>query len=74
MKAYGGSGYIDPPFLDLGPSWESVVSFKPLSLYPRGKSPRYPLDGRLGGPQSRSRRHGEVKILVPTGTRTPTSP
>jgi hypothetical protein len=28
---------------------------------------------RLGGPQSRSGRHGEVKILDPTGTRTPTS-
>jgi hypothetical protein len=25
----------------------------PLPLYPRGKSPRYPLDRRLGGPQSR---------------------
>jgi hypothetical protein len=31
-----------------------VVSFTPLSLYPRGKSHRYPLDRRLGGPQSRS--------------------
>jgi hypothetical protein len=27
---------------------------------------------RLGGPQSRSGQHGEVKILDPTGTRTPT--
>jgi hypothetical protein len=26
---------------------------------PRGESPRYPLDRRLGGPQSRSGRHGE---------------
>jgi hypothetical protein len=26
---------------------------------------------RLGGPQSRSGRHGEVKILDPTGTFTP---
>jgi hypothetical protein len=24
------------------------------SLYPQGKSPQYPLDRRLGGPQSRS--------------------
>jgi hypothetical protein len=30
----------------------------PAALYPRGKDPRYPLDRRLGGPQSRSgRRH-----------------
>jgi hypothetical protein len=31
-----------------------------------------PLDRRLGGPQSRSGRYGEAKILDPTGTRTPT--
>jgi hypothetical protein len=38
------------------------------------KSSRYPLYRRLGGPQSRSGQYGEVKILDPTGTRTPTSP
>jgi hypothetical protein len=27
----------------------------PAALYPLGKDPRYPLDRRLGGPQSRSR-------------------
>jgi hypothetical protein len=26
----------------------------PAALYPVGKDPRYPLDGRLGGTQSRS--------------------
>jgi hypothetical protein len=50
-----------------------VVSFTPRPLYPRKKSPRYPLYRRLGVPQSRSGQHGEVKILDPTGTRTPTS-
>jgi len=30
-------------------------------LYPQGKSPWYPLDRRLGGPQSRSGRGGEEK-------------
>jgi hypothetical protein len=49
-----------------------VVSFASLPLYPRGKSPRYPLDRRLGGPHSRSGRFGEEKILDPTGIRTPT--
>jgi hypothetical protein len=39
---------------------------------PPGKSPLYPLDRRLSGPQSRSGQYGEVKILAPTGTRTPT--
>jgi hypothetical protein len=48
----------------------------PLLLYFRGKSPRYPLDRRLGGPQSQSGRYGEEKILTllglelwPIGTR-----
>jgi hypothetical protein len=36
------------------------------------KSPRYPVDSRLGGPQSRSVRREENKILDHTGTRTPT--
>jgi hypothetical protein len=49
-----------------------VVSFTPRSLYPRGKSSWYPLDRRLGEPQSRYGRHVEVKILDHTGTGTPT--
>jgi hypothetical protein len=63
------SGCIDPHFLDLGTSWRLVVNFTPRPLYPRGKSPRYPLDRRLRGPQSRSGRFGEEKILDPTGIR-----
>jgi hypothetical protein len=55
-----GSRCIDPHFLDLGSSWRWVVSFTPWPLYPRGKSPRYLLDRRLGGPQSRSG-HGETR-------------
>jgi hypothetical protein len=31
--------------------------------------PWFLLDRRMGGPQSRSRRNGECKILDPTGTR-----
>jgi hypothetical protein len=65
-----GSGCIDPHFLDLGISWRWVVSSTLWPLYPRGKSPRYPLDRRLGGTQSRSGRHGEEKILDSTRTRT----
>jgi hypothetical protein len=59
------SGCIDPLFLDLGTSCRWVVSFTPRLLYPR-----YPLDRRLGGPQSQSRcrRCGEEKIFYPTGT------
>jgi hypothetical protein len=40
-----------------------VVIFTPLPLYSRGKSPRYPLDRRLGRLQSRSGQRGEEKIL-----------
>jgi hypothetical protein len=70
MKAYGVSGCIDPHFLELSTSWRWVGSFTPLPPYPRGKSPLYPLDRRFGGPQSRSGRRGEEKILDSTGTRT----
>jgi hypothetical protein len=45
-----------------------------LTALPLGKEPRYPLNRRLGGPQSRFGRLGEDKILDPTGTRTPTPP
>jgi len=38
-----------------------VVSCTPRPLYPQEKSPRYPLDRKLGGLQSRSGRGGEEK-------------
>jgi hypothetical protein len=60
-----GSVCIDPHFLDLGTSWRWVVSFTLRSLCARRKGPWYPLDRRLGGPQSRSGRCGEEKILYP---------
>jgi hypothetical protein len=41
------------------------------ALPPRKRS-RYPLDRRLGEPQSRPGRRGEEKILDPVETRTPT--
>jgi hypothetical protein len=56
MRAYCGSGGVAPRILDLGTRLRWVVNFTPRLLYPQGKSPRYPLDRRLGGPQSRSRR------------------
>jgi hypothetical protein len=54
-KTYGG---VDGSrFIDLGTSWSWVVSFTLLSLYPQGNSHSYPLDSRLGCPQSRSGLH-----------------
>jgi hypothetical protein len=44
---------------------DGVVSFMPWLLYPQGKSPWYPLDRRLGGPQSRSGCGGEEKNPKP---------
>jgi hypothetical protein len=43
------------------------VSGQPYAqpLYPQGKSPWYPLDRRLDGPQSRSGRGGEEKNSQP---------
>jgi hypothetical protein len=45
--------------------------YAPAAL-PPGKSPRYPLNTRLGAPQSRSGRRGDDKIYDPSWTRSPT--
>jgi hypothetical protein len=42
-----------------------MVSFTPLPVYPQEKSPRYPLDRRLGGPQSLSGYGDEEKNSQP---------
>jgi hypothetical protein len=65
MKAYCGSGVIDPSILDLGTRWRWVVSITPWPLYLQGKSPWYPVDKRLGGLQSRSGRGCEQKNSQP---------
>jgi hypothetical protein len=66
-----GSGCIDPYFFDLGTRWSWVFSFTPQPLWPQGKGPLYPLDRRLGGPQSGSGRREKEIILDSTGTETP---
>jgi len=48
--------------IDLGTRWMWAVSFTPRSLHPQGNSSRYPLDRRLGGPQSRSGRVCSKKV------------
>jgi hypothetical protein len=65
MKTYWGSGGIAPCILDLGTRWRWVVSFTPWPICPWGKSPWYPLDRRLGGPQSHSGHSGEKKNSQP---------
>jgi hypothetical protein len=65
MKAYWGSGGVAPRILDLGSRWKWVVSFTPGRFIPQGKSPWYPFDRKLGGPQSQSGRGGEEKNSQP---------
>jgi hypothetical protein len=52
----------------VGDKWSSS---RPVCFTP-GNSSQYPLDRRLGGPQSRSGRLEEERNFDPTGTRTPT--
>jgi hypothetical protein len=42
-----------------------MISFTPRPLYSQAKSPRYPLDRRLSGPQIRSGSGGEEKNSQP---------
>jgi len=42
-----------------------LVSFMPQLLYPQGKSPWYPLDRRLAGPQADLDAVAKRKIPVP---------
>jgi hypothetical protein len=53
---------MNPIFLDLSTGWRWVISFMLRLLYPRGKSPQYPFDGR-------SERRGEERVFALTGTR-----
>jgi hypothetical protein len=70
MKAYGVVAVYTHIFLASALADMNCQLDAPAAL-PSEKEPRYPFDRRLGGPQSRSGRSGEEKILDPTGTRTP---
>jgi hypothetical protein len=50
-----------PRILKLGARWRWVVSFTLRPLFTRGKRPHYPIDRRVGGPQSRCESGGEEK-------------
>jgi hypothetical protein len=72
MKAYWRSEGIAPHILDLGTRWRWVVTFTSWPLYPQEKSSWYPLDRRLGGPQSQTW-WGE-KYSALTGIQAPNHP
>jgi hypothetical protein len=66
MKAHGGvdvESHIYMPSALVGGEWSAHA---PAALPLGKKPPRCPLDRRLTGPQSRSGRRGEEKILDPT--------
>ena len=62
MKAYTGSGGIDPLIFDLG-GGEWLTS-RPGCCTAR-KEPLYPLNRRLGGPQSQCRCFGKENNVLP---------
>jgi hypothetical protein len=64
MKTCGGSGGIAAPILTSALDGVSGQLHVPAALL-QGKEPHFPLDRRLGGPQSRSGRCGEEKNLTP---------
>jgi hypothetical protein len=69
MKTYGG---VEVQLHAVLTSALDVVTFTDRPLYLRGKSPRYPLDRRLGEPQSRSECRGtEKNLFSPVGNRIP---
>jgi hypothetical protein len=61
MEARGERIYSSYSFTTSALDRASGQRHAPAALYPREKDPRYPLDRRLGGPQSRS---GHSLILV----------
>jgi hypothetical protein len=61
MEAYWGSGSIAPRTLWPRHYMEVGGQLHAPAAYSHGKSPCYPLDRRLGGPQSRSGHGGEEK-------------
>jgi hypothetical protein len=63
-KGAWGSGRIVPCIINLIIGWRWVVSFMPQPLKSPGKSLQYPLNRRLGGPQTQSCCFGEDKNLL----------
>jgi hypothetical protein len=60
-----GEFWYSSTILDLSTRLRWLVNFTPRPLYSRENSPSYPLNRRLGEPQSRSGRCGEEKNLLP---------
>jgi hypothetical protein len=72
MKEYGGMDVETHVFLTSALDGGEWSTSRPGLFIPGEGAPRYPFDRTLDGPQIRSGRHREVKILTTTDTRTPT--
>jgi hypothetical protein len=72
MKAYGGVDVQIRIFLTSVLVEGEGSASRAGRFTPGERTPRYPLDRRLGGLQSRSGRNEAEKILDPTGTRAST--
>ena len=64
IKAYRWSGGIALPILNLYIRWKRVFNVANQPLYTRREDIRYPLDRRMGWPQSLSDRLGEKRRLL----------
>jgi hypothetical protein len=64
MGAFGGERYSSYLFLTLALDGVNGQRHALAALYPLGKDPRFPLDRRLGGPQSQDA-GARRKILYP---------
>jgi hypothetical protein len=71
IKAYGGCKSISPLILNPSTRWRWVINFTPRPF--KKKQLPYPLNGRLGGPQSWSGRF-EKESLAPLRIQTPYRP
>jgi hypothetical protein len=67
MKVYGRVDVYTCIYIFLTSALAEGGQLHAPAALPRGKSPRYPLDRRLGGAQSQSGRFGEEKNLDPIG-------
>jgi hypothetical protein len=70
MKAYGGVDVYIHIFLASALVGDEWLASRPGRFTPEERAPG---THWMGGPQNRSGRRGEEKILDPTGTRTSTS-
>jgi hypothetical protein len=64
-----GSAGIAPFISNLGNRWR--VNFTPRPFFPRERSPWYPLDRRVGGPEADLDAVEKREIFTNVGDRTP---